>query len=289
MQETEFSRRLTYLMKERKISGKRIGDAIGKTQKSISRYANGEVDPDSETKNNIFKAISDISGIPEDGKTIEELDNERFIIEFDGNEFVDYECEFGKQLEEDRDDFIERQVKIFDSLSIDAKKYFLKYMWKFQMIEDWEYAALDLYRGLDKKKQQKFMDMLERHDLELGRMKNHSKLAAYIEMIEAAKNRPVNLTSKGGSQSKSEEEIRQKWLENICKIADDPELFNVIPFTVDLLRYSPEDWYFLLRLNIFESYEDEGAELYEYEHNYEQISMGGNLYTVLEAIKEGRF
>lgn len=289
MRETDFSRRLTYLMKERKISGKRIGDAIGKTQKSISRYANGEVDPDNETKNSIFKAISEISGIPEDGKTIEEIENENFIVEFDDDEWTDFELELGMQSEMDKQDFINRHEKLFDSLSLEAKKYYLKYMWKFQMIEEWEYAAIDVYKCLDQKKQEKLMALLERHDLELDRMKDHSKLAAYIEMIDASKNRPVNLISNGKKPSKGEEEIKRKWLDNIYKIANDPELFFVMPFSSELLKYSPEDWYFLLRLNIFESYEDTDGELYEYEHNYEPVSVKGNLYMILEAIKDGRF
>ena len=43
--ENNFSKRLTQLMKQRKISGQKIGEAVGKSQKTISRYANGEIDP----------------------------------------------------------------------------------------------------------------------------------------------------------------------------------------------------------------------------------------------------
>ena len=60
--ENNFSKRLTQLMKQRKISGQKIGEAVGKSQKTISRYANGEIDPPVEMKNKIYKAISDLSG-----------------------------------------------------------------------------------------------------------------------------------------------------------------------------------------------------------------------------------
>ncbi|WP_026670411.1 hypothetical protein [Butyrivibrio sp. AE3006] len=47
------------------------------------------------------------------------------------------------------------------------------------------------------------MALLERHDLELDLMKDHSKLAAYIKMIDASKSRPINLISNGNMKSKA--------------------------------------------------------------------------------------
>lgn len=42
--EPQFAEILTFLMKEYKISGQKIADKIGKSQKTISRYARGEGD-----------------------------------------------------------------------------------------------------------------------------------------------------------------------------------------------------------------------------------------------------
>ena len=73
MARSRFSHRLTVLMRKRKISGQKIGELVGKSQKTISRYANGEVEPSNEVKNQIYGAIAKLSGIEEDGITEEEF------------------------------------------------------------------------------------------------------------------------------------------------------------------------------------------------------------------------
>ena len=80
--ETRFSQRLSKLMKERKISGQKIAAAVGKSQKTISRYATGEIEPTEELKNAIFRVIADISGLEEDALTERDLEEREFFQEF---------------------------------------------------------------------------------------------------------------------------------------------------------------------------------------------------------------
>ena len=94
MAQSRFSHRLTVLMRKRKISGQKIGDMIGKSQKTISRYANGEVEPSNEIKNQIYAAIAELSGIEEDGIPEEELELRELLWKDWGYENID--CEIGR-------------------------------------------------------------------------------------------------------------------------------------------------------------------------------------------------
>lgn len=60
-----YSDKVRYLMHERKISGQKIADMIGVSQKTVSRYVTGET-KNEEMQKKILEAIAQISGYPED-------------------------------------------------------------------------------------------------------------------------------------------------------------------------------------------------------------------------------
>ncbi len=295
MKETTFSRRLSYLMKERKISGQKIGDAIGKTQKTISRYANGEVDPDNETKNKIFNAIACISGIEDDGKTIEIVEEEEFLADLYNSEeeWDTAAAELGRQHEEYRTGNIPRLREIFKTLSAGAKMYYLKNIRKFHVISDWEYEVLDIYKGMDERGQKKFMDILERYDLRLDRIQNCDKLAIYIEMIKESENRPVIIKADKAEAVKGNKEIDEEWDSAMLSLEYDCNYLYYFPASPDFIKYSPEDWYFLLRLQIFEQYEDNLVYINDYPEDFisgdDNTAVGQNLMNLVVAINNNQF
>ena len=61
MNSNTFADRLKSLMKERKISGQRIADAVDISQKTVSRYATGESEPTEGMQRSILSAIAELS------------------------------------------------------------------------------------------------------------------------------------------------------------------------------------------------------------------------------------
>ena len=62
VEEQSFASVLKSLMKKYRISGQKIADRIGKSQKTVSRYANGEVVPKKKIQEQVLQAVSEIAG-----------------------------------------------------------------------------------------------------------------------------------------------------------------------------------------------------------------------------------
>ena len=293
MSETNFSRRLSYLMKERKISGQRIGDAIGKTQRTISRYANGEVNPDIATKNKIYKAIAEISGIEDDGKPEELLEAERAFEDYlaDAEEaFTEYEYQIGEDLAQDEIRRMQATTDIVKGLSDEAILYYIQNMKRFHLIKDWEYEVLDVYKGLSVDQQRKLLEFLERYDLRLDKMKDCSNISAYIEMIEISKGRPTSLKSSKKENSDIANSLFEKWDEEYNHLLYESTGRYYFPEKPEFLSFDPSDWYFLLRIAIFELYDDDMKCLWcgeEGEHG--ELYIHSNLYLLMDAVDNGLF
>lgn len=291
--ETRFSQRLSMLMKERKISGQRIADAIGKSQKTISRYANGEVDPSNEIKNNIYRVIADMSGIEEDATTEEELDSqedwEKLCIELE-EEFQPGcgEWELGLQTQMEEEDNSRKLMKIFHELTLGAKKYYMQNVNTFHMVEEWEFAVMELFHEFKPQKQAEFVKYLEKFDYNFEQLKYGGcayKIAAYIEMVRNSENRPMLLIEKNKEEdtnSREEKELEEKYERELEYYLNAPvEVLSDYP---NLLSYTPYDWYVLLRITIFELY-DPDKRLWSQE--YSEIYIGGLLDTLLGNMRTG--
>lgn len=291
--ETRFSQRLSMLMKERKISGQRIGDAIGKSQKTISRYANGEVDPSNEIKNMIYRVIADISGIKEDATTEEELDLQKNLerIYAELNEEIQpgcYEWELGIQESERTEEKYWQHERVFHDLSLGAKNYYMENINAFHLVEEWEYCVLDLFHAFTPRQQERFIKYLENfnyHFEELRKNCSANKIAAYTEMVVRSKNRPALLIEKNRNadtwsieEKKLEEEFSR--ILDQKKYSDNEEMLGYPEF----LSFSPYDWYVLLRITIFELYDSE-PHLWSQEQS--EVYIGRALDTLLGSIRTG--
>ncbi len=252
MAQTRFSQRLALLMKERKISGQKIADAIGKSQKTISRYVNGEIDPSNEVKNAIYKAIASISGIEDDAMTEEELDEEEIFLEMSTY-------------------FSESDNDAFAKLSNAAKEYYSENLEDLILVEEWEDDVLNFYHKLSSTKQEEMANYLDNFNFTYKSVKNTEKLAAYMRMIERSNKRPVILINDEAADKKSDEEFYKKVKKMGVKLPSHPYF----------LSYGPYDWYLLLRINIYELYDDKQCRWDEKTDN----AVGVKLAHLLNAMK----
>ncbi len=288
MPHTRFSQRLSYLMKERKISGQRIGDAIGKSQKTISRYANGEVDPSTDIKNMIYRVIADISGIEEDATTEEQLSEQEWLWE---NEWTETEIQMGRVTQEEEIESFECLSSAFDELSIGAKNYYIKNIQKFHLMEDWEYEVMYIYRSLPAHKQKKFLQFFEPFNFTFSSMYNMRKMAAYMEMIEISERRPVIIKEKVSEiDAIQAEKLKEEWIDKISEMewGEDSSCYKYwyTPAYPDFLSYTPHDWYVLLRIQIFELNDEEKVHWGD-EHG--ELALGSKLYSIMMSIEQGSF
>lgn len=286
MVQTRFSQRLSWLMKERKISGQKIGDAIGKSQKTISRYANGEVDPSNDVKNMIYRVIADISGIEEDATTEEKLSEQEWILKAD---FSEREIEIGEQDQLEDAGRFDCLKKVFEQLSIGAKNYYIQNIDKFHLIEEWEYDVMEIYHKLSIKQQEKFLQYIEPVNFNFSSMDNHNKIAAYVQMVDISKNRPILLTenSEENVKQNKNEELCDEWINKITELEFSKNSDRMhIPCYPDFIWYTPQDWYFMLRIQIFELND---KERYVWGEHHGDKQIGSKLYSILRSIEEGYF
>lgn len=279
MPQTRFSERLTLLMKKRKISGRKIGDAIGKSQKTISRYANGDVDPSVETKNLIYKVISDLSGYPEDGLSEQELDQ----IELDRKiicSFVDGGAEY--KLAEEYQQELDYKYKClsqkFKKLSVGAKKYFLQEFDSFLYVESWEIDVLDFFHELKTQKQIELLRYLECFNLDFEHMKKSNSLPAYLHMISTAKDRPLILYNEESNDDINSNDLDKTFIERLNILYYES---NYLP-NIECLSFTPYDWYFLSRVCIFEMYDT--GETVSWSDSHECL-VGERLAQLLDSFK----
>jgi transcriptional regulator with XRE-family HTH domain len=266
---TQFSERLSLLMKERKISGQKIGELVGKSQKTISRYANGEIEPPEEMKNAIFKAISTLSGIEDDWN----IQNQPHLFnEYDlGDWFIDpngAEAEIARNYERNDLNNIAFLEKEFAHMTTQAQKYYLKYFDHFMKIHEWEMFVLDFIHSLEAKKQENLLNYLEKFTVYYGGIQSPEKLASYMYMISAASNRPSIIYAREAKNTNSQSKEQRDFSDKLSALFSHFSPYNtddymndglldqsIIP-SCEYLKYSPFDWYLLLRLQIFEYYDD---------------------------------
>ncbi len=285
--QTRFSQRLTKLMKERKISGQKIGDAIGRSQKTISRYANGEVDPSIEIKNMIYKVIADYSGIEEDAMTEEELAEQEWGYEESMFYHAEECAEWYHMMDyiETLDSTFNYLSDSFDKLTKGAKRYYIDNICRIHFLENWEQEILNIYHKMSATEQKRFLSFFEPCNFDFCIAENAEKIGAYAQMIEISTNRPLSIMS-DSEKEEDDDLLKQEWINKLNKFHEKRE--NTIFETHDLsfLSYTPHDWYILLRIQIFEL-EDTGE--YLWDGKKEEMYLGPKLWTIMSAIENGLF
>lgn len=267
MIQSNFSQRLSLLMKQRGISGQKIGDLVGKSQKTISRYANGETEPPEKLKKQILQAVASISGIEEDAFTTEEL-----LINSSSGDMDEYETGAGLEYGAEQEENLQQMEKQFDRLNTEAALYCLQHMETFLCIEAWELNALEFYKELSRDRQTAFMDELERYDYKFSSDScKNSKISRYILMMDCCEKRPASLYAAAGKpfDSRLHDSLKRKWLQTVREMEMNGTEISPEASFLPFLTFGPYDWYFLSRLQILE--------LYDSARNY-VWEMDGSLY-----------
>ena len=241
------------------------------------------MDPDIATKNQILKAISEISGVPDDGKTIENLEYESLVFEDSSwgievetlsSEYINDLCENTSSLE-----------TIYKQLSLNAKTYYLKNIEYLHIVEDWEHEIISIYKSLEPLKKQKLLSTLEKYDFNFDNLKGTDKMSAYLYMIKVSEKRPMIL-KKDTSTDCDTSELDNKWSDTLNTMMYNNDGSFYFPDKPYFLSFDPEDWYFLLRLHIFELNDDGN---YLWVHNEIAFYVGSNLLSILNAIESEIF
>ena len=256
LMETRFSQRLSRLMKERKISGQKIGDAVGKSQKTISRYATGEIEPTDEMKKTILRVIADISGIEDDasmGQEVDELDLYAELTEWITNNPDCGEMQIANELMAEMDRSYTNLTKVFRMLSKSAKQYYMEHFDMFHRIEEWENEVLYFFNNLPSYKKDELMTYLEKFDFDYSSLTNIDKISAYMKMINESKKSPLLIVDKEidpDNLSEQEELLVEEFETKLYEIyLGNKE--GTLPYYPWFLSYTSYDWYFLLRVQIF--------------------------------------
>lgn len=285
--ETRFSQRLSKLMKERKISGQKLGEIVGKSQKTISRYATGEIDPPLEMKNKIYRVIADISGIEDDALTETELAQREFFWEMSDWIMENPDCgevRLGHELETQLERNENTLRKTFAMLSRGAKEYYLKHFETFHMVEDWENEVLEFFHGLTQSKKDELVSYLENFSFNYKSLSNVLKIGAYMKMIEDSQKRPHFIVDKeidSDLAKEGEGYLQVEYVDKLCEIIVGNK-GETIPNYPWFLSYTPYDWYFLLRIQIFELQDTEEV-LWDAEMN--GTVLGRKLAFLLDSMK----
>lgn len=193
MNKKGFSADLKRLMKERKVSGAKIGKVVGVSQKTISRYVTGEKEADDMMKKKILKAIAEIGGHPEDADmgiqqcvlshTLEELDKHKDMMPSD-DEILEKELQ---EIEKDR----EEACKVFSLLNERNQMFVLENFKIFSDINLYEIAIVKAFTVISEDKKRWILEGLETLHLNLSALKNNPqvcrKISRYMEMISKCK------------------------------------------------------------------------------------------------------
>ena len=284
--ETRFSQRLTWLMKERKISGQKIGAAVGKSQKTISRYATGEIEPNEQMKNAIYQAIAAISGIEEDGMTEDELEDREFFGKLSEDWTTNPDCideQMGLEIYERNVTNEANLCDVFRKLTPQAKKYYLENFDVFHMVEMWEEDVLEFFRNLSASKQEELIKYLENFNFDYKALYNTNKLGAYMTMISNASKRPVLIMEQVEEVREISKQEERMVDEYECRLFD-IRIGNAqgeMPYYPWFLSYTSREWYFLLRVQIFELYDKQTC-MWDVENG---IEVGVMLAHLLDAMR----
>ena len=184
-----FSEKLKDLMMKRKISGQKIADEMNVSQKTISRYATGEIVPNEEVQKKILDFIAQTGGHVEDAKlewkfstnSISELkrllESEKTIL-----------TEQLKEWEKEKEDV----CKAFSMFEPDNQQFVLDNFEIFNNIEVYEMLMCKSFLSFSDEKQKFILDSLATVHFEV---KNFTmkpdvckKIINYMEMISKCKN-----------------------------------------------------------------------------------------------------
>lgn len=280
VEEQTFADVLKTLMKKYKISGQKIADRIGKSQKTVSRYANGDVVPKKKIQEQVLQAVAEIAGystetIIAEGQEIKKVWKlERVTL---GSARRDAYRERREQAEQ-------WAVRVFAMLPEEKQSFMLEFFDVYAELKTHEIEILDNFKRISEEKQKIIVDVA----LYLAGL-DKEPIKGALERYRAFKYDEV---CKRLSEYEWEPETWDKYkeipeieeeteLESIFarKLADKSlELGQVQRFgmkLVDMINYTPADWRFLSYIQII-YVQDEGT---NYTQDYQLL--GDQVYMLM--------
>ena len=280
VEEQSFASVLKSLMKKYRISGQKIADRIGKSQKTVSRYATGEVVPKKKIQEQVLQAVSEIAGYSTEDLVAEGKEIKR-VWELKTVTLGSARREAYKERREQAEKWA---VRVFALLPEEKQKFMLDFFDLYAELKMYEMEMVDNFRRIPAEKEQVIMDiayfLAMRKDQEKKDALEQYRALKYGEFCDRI------------SQYQWEPESRDKYLE-IPELEEETELESKFARKladkslelgqiqrlgirlVDMINYRVEDWRFLSYIQVI-YVQDEGT---NYTRDYQIV--GDEVYMLM--------
>lgn len=286
MHSNKFSDRLKQLMKERKISGQKIADAIGVSQKTISRYVTGEIEPNEVVQKKVLQAIADIGGHPEDAI----MEKKSFVLPTTLRELIESGIELPSEeelLEADLQEFYrdkELACKVFSLLEIENQKFVLDNYDVYCNMDVYEIAIVEIFNTIPEEKREFIIESLDTFRLSLSAMKENlhicHKIASYFEMMSKC-----NATVQEKAEKFTDLPSKVLYSQFTDAYADKLEKSSGMDvetlgaYLPELVSFEEIDWYLLILVQML-AMRDKGANL-----TYNGKMVGDKVFALLNYLE----
>ena len=287
MNNNSFADKLKNLMKERKISGQKIADAVGVSQKTISRYVTGENEPNEDMQKKILEAIAEIGGHPEDAIT----DKPPYIFATSLREAMKYSSQMASEdeiLESELQEFYrdkDNACKVFSVLEESNQKFVLDNFDVYCEMDGYEIAVVEAFAAISEDKRSFILDSLETIHLNYASVKDSpgvcKKISRYIEMMSKCQEIAVENLEKFNDIPECIE-----WTKYGNEYADKLEKTSGInveklgAFLPELITFDERDWYLLTLVQMLRL-RDRGANI-----TYYGRVIGDKVYALINYLEK---
>ena len=275
MNNNTFAAGLKDLMKERKVSGQKIADIVGVSQKTVSRYANGDVTPSRDMQKKILEAIAKEGGHPEDA----DMDKRPRMPFPSVRVALKSKAEI---LSEDDVLDAERQktaldmqtaCKVFSSLSERNQLFVLENFDVYSRIDAYEVAIVEAFSVIPEERRNFIVNKLKLVNLSFSAMKSKPdaclKIADYMKMMGRCK----------GIKTERFENVSPtpccREFADRLKKARGEVVERLGAYLHEMITFDETDWYLLVLIQMY-GLEDIGANT-----TYYGKIVGDNLYQLI--------
>lgn len=264
MNQNRFADKLKMLMKERKVSGQKIASELNVTQKTISRYATGEIVPSEEMQQRILQAIANLGGHPEDAevKKIKILPMTlREVLESGLPLMSDEELEAREMREWESDKH--KACQIFSMLEKKNQKFVMEHFQMYCDLDAYEIAIVEAFSVIPEDKREFVLDELNVIRIDYTAMLNNpyqcKKAAQYMEMISKCKDLVPEQYEKYQELPNDIEETEElKAYEDMLEKTSGINVEKMGTYLPELINFDEKDWYLLMLVQLV-SMHDKGA------------------------------
>ncbi len=270
MNNNNFADKLKNLMKERKISGQKIADAVGVSQKTISRYVTGENEPNEDMQKKILEAIAEIGGHPEDAIT----DKAPYIFATSLREALKYSSQMASDeeiLASELQEFYrdkDNACKVFSILAESNQKFVLDNFDVYCEMDGYEIAIVEAFATISEDKRNFILDSLETIHLDFSSMKDSpsvcQKISRYVEMMSKCKAVEMENLEKFSDipESIALNQYGNEYADKLEKTSG-VNVEKLGAFLPELITFDEKDWYLLTLVQMLKL-KDRGANITYY-------------------------